>query len=227
MPMDFPSSPTEGQVFVPGGGAPVYTYRAPGWRRYVNTSSETFDNTPYVKRNGVWERFGWRYLGRLEAVSAAASGSLIFPIPPDIKHIRISGLYKMSAVSVYLMGRVSIDGGLTFKAAATDYVYTIFYNQGGTTVAGGSAQFSSFYMTYSSDAANRMSRNIHCLFLPGEPGQNCNMESYTEGYFVASGPVCMTFGTNLIATGRATHLQLITNTGGTIGAGTVVTFEGI
>jgi hypothetical protein len=211
MAMDFPPSPTEGQTYQAPGG-PLYTYRAPAWRSgVIGIPAPPSDGSAYVMRNGVWEKTGWRVLGRL---TPSASGTTQWDIAlGGAKTVRISGAYRPTALSSYL-----------YKAGASDYSDAILRQQQTTVSGQASASAGSAFVTANSDTATV--NNIPFLFMASNGGTNFKYWTTSTGYWAggAAGPTLDTHHGWSNTSGTVTHIRLLVTTG-SIDVGTDITVE--
>jgi hypothetical protein len=116
MAMDFPASPTNGQVFVSGDVA--YTWNGYAWIGGgipAAGADAPSDGGEYVRVNGVW---------RLKEQSFDASGKAAqdITVPVGAKQCRIMGsVYNSTIASTAVILQASFDG-TTFAAGAGDYI---------------------------------------------------------------------------------------------------------
>ena len=206
MAFDFPSPATLNQVYAPPGG-PSYVFNGVGWK----------PNPPAVS--------GIRPVARFDLAAPAASGSLTFAIPSDINQFAIRGRYKQSATGAYLGLRFSLDGGVTYKSGASDYVYTQIVGLS-TGVTGTSAQSAHCLIANAGGDANKMVRNVECYVAMGDAAQCTSVDAVATGYQAASAPSWIGFANIFGFIGRPTHAQFITTTGVALDTGTMLFIEG-
>jgi hypothetical protein len=126
MAMDFPTSPTNGQVFVSGGIA--YTWNGYAWIGGgipAAGADAPSDGGEYVRVNGVW---------RLSGQSFVADGlaQQDIPVPANAKMCQLIGTCFNPATTNNQVGlRISYDG-TTFLTGAADYISAGFSHSTGT-----------------------------------------------------------------------------------------------
>lgn len=221
MAFDFPASPAEGQVYGP------YIYRAPAWRSGVTGVPDApNDGSPYVRRNGLWEKAGDRLIGRID-LSADLATSALFAIPTDVnlRVLKISGMFRQTQNSQYLMMRLSLDNGVTYKAGASDYTNT-FLSTNGSAPSVGAAGASALYLAGSGAESQKLRRNIDAKMTLGDATNFTGVMCMLDGYQAVTAPVISVYAQQMAFVGRPTHIQFMISAGTAIGAGTVVTITG-
>jgi hypothetical protein len=116
MAMDFPASPTNGQVFTSGGVA--YTWNGYAWIGGgipAAGADAPPDGNEYVRVNGVWR------MVKQTLIPTVGGTSIDIAVPSWAKAVEINS-FCFATGSNNLTMRYSADG-TTFLAGATDYSY--------------------------------------------------------------------------------------------------------
>jgi hypothetical protein len=180
MSFDFPSSPSEGQLYSPAGG-PSYTFTNGAWKPAVFPLSDApLDNFTYVRRNGVWASRG---PASVVVVNLTTAGTVTpIPIPQGARTCRISGYGKPAATNTFIIFRVSKDGGTTWLAGTSDYV-TQHLQATGATVSGAQTLAAAGYISTISTAATLATRPIDAtLFFPPDSSEVLQWTAQSVGY---------------------------------------------
>lgn len=130
--IDFPSSPSVGQIFNSGTG-PIYVWDGVAW---------SLTTTPFVS---TWEpigKFDLAGLSQKDVTGLGAFSSLRFMFNCILSTTAVVGF------------RASIDNGATYNAGASDYSLTSLVLSGGGTVTGFGQTTNTYFQLSGSATAN-------------------------------------------------------------------------
>lgn len=192
MAFDFPASPVLNQTYAPAGG-PTYVWNGVGWRANPSAASPeriVFDET----LTAVRDKFDVNLLG--------------------LSHFefKLWALNNAGVASGGVAVRNSVDGGATYRAGASDYVYIIGYSDYPNPMQTGSSTTSLISITNGNMGASaEVPILIEGQFYAGASNRRMIINCHYDGY--SSTDRVGVSGGRAAAVGKSTHIRFMADDG--------------
>ncbi|MCB5173633.1 hypothetical protein [Microvirga lenta] len=164
-----------------------------------------------------------RQVARVVVTSGSSSG-IIVPIPADVGHLRLHGVFVASANDGRLLARISRDGGTTYDAAGA-YTRGWLYRDG-TTITGNNATPADWLPLTMVSSFSSMSMVFDAVLSPGSVGAAARLNVVTNGHSSAFGANNMIETVYAASAGRVTHLHIFPASPSQLAVGTSIVVEG-
>ena len=180
MAMDFPASPTNGQVFISGNV--TYTWNGYAWVGGIPVAGADApsDGGEYVRVNGVWRL-------KEQSFNPVGVASQIIPVPTGAKRAVLTGNLQVASAIGNVLAQISTDGS-TFLGGASDYFWGMPSHWSGTQ--------GYMYTPMASSTALALSGAHDHLTLPvlfttdlaltAPAGKYCTYKSYSKQYYAGA-----------------------------------------
>jgi hypothetical protein len=173
----------------------------------------------------AWRVSGLPPLARIRTQTLSGTPSVLdfaLPIPGVLYELRWD--YITTSADTQLVMRTSTDGGATFAAGGSDYVFSFNFVTAAATASPDTGASGSITLSGTADNASGNSGIME--FMPGAVGQSFRVLRGQSTYFNAAAAVLQggTFNGTRVATGAQNAIRLLPGTG-TFTAGGIVTLS--